>query len=931
MTASVRILGTVEVGGSGRIIDLGPARQRALLAVLVLHPGRAVGADDVVGRLWGDDPPPAARQTLRSYVCRLRQVLVATGLVRIERRGGGYAAEVAPEELDLLVYRRLVREARAVRLDGDLERSLEIYARALGMWTGPALAGVSSPWLDGMRDALGLERHGDEVDHNDIALARGQHLRVLASLTSLAAANPYDERVAGQLMRALHGCGRSTEALARYRSIGRRLRSELGVEPGADLRELHDQVLRGAELVGRQGSPTPGAATSTAPPGRSVPRSSRERATVPHASVAAARDAPHQLPVAPRGFTGRTAELAALDAILDASAGDPCRLAVVSGPGGVGKTAIVVRWAWDRLGAFPDGELYVDLRGFDPDRAPLPPETALHSLVLALGAHPAAVPEGLVALTGLYRSLAADRQILVVADDARCSDQVRPLLPPGPGSALIATSRSRLVGLVGSENARPIPVTTMEPEEARNLLVSRLGAARVASEPPSVDALVRHCAGLPLALTIVAAQAVVDPGLSLDELSASLGSDGDRLEALSHDDAGADLRTVFATSVSAVATDAARCFALLGLATGRSVALDEIAALTALPRVRTAAIAKELLAYHLLEPDVPGRYRMHDLVRLHAVDLARLHPESPVARLRLLEHYRDAGPTDRAGTPAVLAALDDAVSLGLDELVCDLSTCVDSYLRTHGCWIELVRVHECARAAASRLGDLVRLARAQIGLGRGLIGRRDFSTAAAALVSARHVAERSGDLHVQAAAQRASARWAAQQGRHEEALRHDEAVLDLAHRSGDRHTEGVARNAIGWHQMHLGQPAHGLLSCRTALAIIEEEDDPAELAATLDSIGFGLDLLGRHVEAQQHYLRSAAVAELHHHLVQRAETLQRLAASCLRSGLTSQAAEAAETAADLLRQCGFGDTEIGERDRATHRPTGTPPHRATLG
>jgi hypothetical protein len=162
-------------------------------------------------------------------------------------------------------------------------------------------------------------------------------------------------------------------------------------------------------------------------------------------------------------------------------------------------------------------------------------------------------------------------------------------------------------------------------------------------------------------------------------------------------------------------------------------------------------------------------------------------------------------------------------------------------------------------------------------------------------------------------------------------LRHDEAVLDLAHRSGDRHTEGVARNAIGWHQMHLGQPAHGLLSCRTALAIIEEEDDPAELAATLDSIGFGLDLLGRHVEAQQHYLRSAAVAELHHHLVQRAETLQRLAASCLRSGLTSQAAEAAETAADLLRQCGFGDTEIGERDRATHRPTGTPPHRATLG
>ncbi|HEY5784838.1 MAG TPA: BTAD domain-containing putative transcriptional regulator [Microlunatus sp.] len=921
MTVQVRILGTMRVGDSGNAVDLGPARQRAVLAVLLLDACHPLAADDIVERVWGDDPPIGVRQTLRSHVCRLRQALDPTGLVRIERCGGGYAAEVAPDAVDLTLYRRLVRDARAARAQGERERSLDTYARALALWSGPALEGVSSLWLDTRRDALTLERHGDEVDHNDLALAAGEYARLLAPLTLLAAADPYDERVAGQLMCALQGCGRSADALALYRSVGRLLRSELGIEPCAELRAVHDRVLRGMRSAGSDGSRSADDATPGAHLTRQEPRVSRPRSLASRAALleSAAQVAPHQIPAAVTGFIGRAAERAALDAVLGAPGGEPPRFAVVSGPGGVGKTAVTVRWARDHLGAFPDGELFVDLRGFDPDRAPVPPQSALHGLVLALGADPAAIPAGLLALTGLYRSLAANRRILVIADDARSSAQVRPLLPPGLGSALIATSRSRLAGLVGSDGARPVPITTMEPDEARALLVSRLGPARVAAEPPSIEALVRYCAGLPLALSIVAAQAVVDPGLSLDDLSASLRDEGDRIEALSHRDSGADLRTVLATSVSAVPTDAARCFALLGLASGRCVTLGEIGALADLSSVRAVSAAKELVAHHLLEPHGPGRYRMHDLVRLYAADLARVHPESDPARRRLLEHYRDAGPTERAGVPTVLAAIDDAVDVGLDELVCDLCACVEEQLKTQGSWTELVRVHLRAQTAALRLGDVIRIARAQIGLGRGLIGQRDFAGAAAVLASARRHAERSGDLHIGAAAHRASARWAAQQGRHEEALRYDETVLDLARRSGERLTEGVAWNAIGWHRMHLGQPAHGLLNCRTALAILEEEDDPAQLAATLDSIAFALDELGRHSEAQEHYVRAAAVAERSHHVVLRAESLQRLAASYARSGLTSQARMAAETAAEVLRQCGLGTGGVAAPDRDAPR------------
>jgi DNA-binding SARP family transcriptional activator/tetratricopeptide (TPR) repeat protein len=884
MSASVRVLGQVEVGEPGRTVDLGPARQRALLAVLLLDAPRPVGTDDLIARLWGDEPPAGARQCLRTYVCRLRQVLAPTGMVGIERRGGGYGAGVEPDELDLALFRRLVREARAAAREPW--GALADYGRALDLWPAPALGGVGTPWLDAHRDALALERRGVELDHNDLALACGEHSRLVAPLTALADADPYDERVAGQLMLALHGCGRASEALSRYRAVCLLLREELGTEPGAPLRAVHGRILAG------EGAPT------------------LDRPAAP--AVGRGVVVPHQLPPAMTGFIGRAAETAALGAALSMPDGAGPRFAVVSGPGGVGKTALAVRWARAHAESFDDGELFVDLRGFDPERAPLAPETALHCLVLALGADPGVIPADLAAITGLYRTLAGSRRLLVIADDARSAEQVRPLLPPGPGSVLIATSRSRLAALVGVDGAQPVPVTTLEPTQSRALLTHRLGADRVNTDPSSVDALVRHCAGLPLALAIVAARATVHPELPLRELAAELGEDEQRLDGLCTGEVGADLRAALEASVSALSSTAARAFALLGLATGRSIAAAEIGALTGLPQMQARAVTRDLLAHHLLELDMPGRYRMHDLVRLYAVSLGRAHPAADDARLRLFEHYRHAGPTGGPGAVAVLAAIDLADGAGLHALVGDLAANLDPYLRAQGCWRELVRIHGLARDAAGRLGDEARLARALIGLGRGLIGQRNFSAAAPVLAHALDVADEVGDLELRAAAHRASARWAAQQDRHAGALRHDEQVLDLARQAGDRLGEATARNAIGWHESHLGRPAHGLLSCRAALVILEELHDPTMLAATLDSIGYALDLLGRHTEAQEHYQRSAAVAAQHHNVVVRAESLQRLAASYSRTGRADLALRAQQDAETALHLSGLVDGSAHE-------------------
>ena len=884
-SAPIRLLGPVTVDASNRAIDLGPAKQRAVLATLLLAAGHPLTADDLISRVWGDDPPPGARAALRAYVCRLRQTLSDTQVLRIKRSTAGYLVEFDPEELDVARFRRRVREAREA-IDGH--SALVGFAAALNLWRGTPLSGVNSDWLDGQRDNLHRERRVAELEYNDLALRHGEHGRILPALLQHAADEPFDERVAGQLMLALQASGRATEALAVYDRTRRRLRDELGTEPARELQDIQQRVLR-AE------APTP----PVKPPPTSGP-------------------SPRQLPPAVAGFVDRTAELEALDrAVLGAA--EP-GVAILSGTGGAGKTSLALRWARDRADSFPDGQLFVDLQGFDPERAPLSPESALHGFLLALGADPATVPIELSALTGMYRSLTAGRRLLIVADNARDSAQVRPLLPAGAGSAAIVTSRSGLPSVVADCGAQVVDVGMLDASAARALICNRLGADRLAREPASVDVLVERCAGLPLALAIVAGRAALSPQLPLAVLAAELSDDTTRLDGLHSGEAAADIRTTLAVSVAALSPSAADAFALLGLAPAPRLSLAECAALTGSTRDAVLSALRDLITARLVEQEGAGQYRMHDLIRLYAADLVRATTQAAAAIERLLRYYLNGatGSTTRGVPPATTAsrgfvakhetALTGAVDLafadGLDELGCDLASAIEPYLGAQGCWRDVIRLATNAVAAARRLGDTERLVRAHIALGRGLIGIRDFAASTAHLDLALDLAAGLDDVTYLARAHRARARLAAHQQRPDEALHHDERVLQLSIAASDRLSEATAHNAIGWHLAHLGRAEHALAACQRGLTIFEELDDLAGQAMTRDSIGFALDLLGRHDEAQGYFRRSAQLAAESGLHVARVETLRHLEGSYLRTGQAAAAGRARRDATEALRLIG---------------------------
>ncbi|MFG6198452.1 BTAD domain-containing putative transcriptional regulator [Nonomuraea sp. JJY05] len=489
------ILGEVSAWADGRPINLGPARQRCVLAALLVDANHPVSLDQLTDRVWGATPPQRAAGTLHTYLSRLRSAL--SPAENIHRSTAGYLLRVREEAVDLHRFRALLARARA----SDDREADRLYGDALGLWRGEPFADLDTPWLAALRHTLRTERLSARLDHHDVQLRLGRHAELLPQLTVLADRHPLDERLVGQLILALHRNGRQAEALDRYERTRHRLADELGADPGPDLRRLHLQTLN-AETT-----PTP----RTAP----VPR---------------------QLPPPPPSFAGRSRELAALDRIM-AAPGNTVVISVIGGPGGVGKTWLALHWARRNLPRFPDGQLYVNLHGsaptnapmppdtaahgsaptkapmppdtaahdfdptkapmppdtaahdFDPTDAPVPPETAVHGFDVsgtpmpsetavrgfldALGVDAAAVPVGLEAQAALYRSLVAGKRMLIVLDNARDTDQVTPLLPGSPSCAVLVTSRRQLPGLITGHGARPIPLDAFDPEEARQA-VTRL-------------------------------------------------------------------------------------------------------------------------------------------------------------------------------------------------------------------------------------------------------------------------------------------------------------------------------------------------------------------------------------------------------------------------------------------------------------------------
>lgn len=838
------LLGDVEVRVDGRVVDIGHARQRCVLAALLVDANRLVPVDVLVDRVWGEQVPHRARNAVAGYMSRLRQVLPAD--VRITGRQGGYVLTVDPLSVDLHRFDHLVARARF-----EPERAAALLTEALGLWRGEPFSTLDTPWLAGVRSGLEARRLAARLDLTDLALEQGRHTGLLAELEAAHELSPLDERLAGQLMLALYRSGRQADALLRYEQVRVRLAEELGADPGHALRLLHKQML-------------------TADPSLTI------------SAPAVARPVPRQLPAPPRSFAGRGRELAALDAIMIGR-----HPIVVSGTAGVGKTALAVYWAHRVADRFPDGQLYVNLRGFDPSGAVMTPGEAVRAFLDALDIDPQRIPAGLDAQASLLRSALADKRVLIVLDNARDADQVRPLLPGTPGCLVLVTSRNRLAGLVATHGAYPLALDLLSTGEAHDLLVDRLGVDRLRAEPDVADEIISRCAGLPIALTIVAAR-VACTSFPLRAIAAELRGG---LDPFDGGDSATDVRAVFSWSYQALEPAPARLFRLLGLHPGPDVSAAAAGSLFGSSPVRP--LLAELTRAHLLTEHQPGRYVFHDLLRAYAIEQAQLHDtaaERRAATSRLHDHYvhtahaatRLLSPTRDVITPpapqpgahpesltdfaqalawftiehhVLLAVVDHAVATGLDLHARHLTWALAEFLERRGHWPDLALVGQVALAAAVRLADPLAQSHAHRYLARASTQLGNLDDAHTHLQRSLDVA---GDAIGQALTHRELAFVCERQGRHDQALHHSSQAMELYAAAGHRRGQAGALNAVGWYQALLGDFAQALTSCQAALGLLEPDDLDGQ-ASTWDSLGYIHHHRGDHREAIACYQRSLDV------------------------------------------------------------------------
>lgn len=610
----IGLLGAVRAWREHQEVPLGPPRQRAVLALLALEAGRAVSVERLIEGLWGERAPTGARGMVQGYVSRLRPALARAG-VTIAYYPRGYLLVLAAEQVDVHEFRIAVARARTMETDEAQAAGLR---RALTLWRGEPLTGVSGGGLlDRLRDALGEERLAITEECLNVETRAGRHAGLVPELTALVAEHPFREGLVGLLMLALCRAGRRVHALEQYERTRRRLLEELGLDPGPELLQLRQRILRGTVFTVRS-------------PGLSAPAGTEAEVFAEVSAV------PAQLPPKPGQFTGRAAELGLLDAV--ATGGDPVGIAMITGAGGVGKTALALHWGHRIRSRFPDGQLYVNLHGHSPER-PLRPIEALGQFLRGLGVPAERVPAAEEEASAAYRSLLADRRILVILDDAGSEEQIRPLLPGGRRCAAVITSRDRLAGLVARDGAVPVPLGMLAPDEAGTLFGRLLGVERLAAEREAARELARVCGYLPLALRIAAAGVLGRPGAGIAGQVRRLTVT--RLSSLAVvGDPHAAVRGAFDLSYHRLDPPSRRLFRLLGLIPGPTFTTEAAAALSGAPLAETDHLLCRLAAAHLVEEGEPGRYTFHDLMREYARERARAEESEP-DRTRALDALMD--------------------------------------------------------------------------------------------------------------------------------------------------------------------------------------------------------------------------------------------------------------------------------------------------
>ena len=928
------VLGPLRAWRGDISIDLGPVQQRVVLAVLLLQQNRPIGREQFVNAVWGDEEPRHVANLLQRNISRLRSVLELSRYSPAESgelawTDAGYLLTIPAGGLDLAAFDREVDRARKARTAGDSALAAEVLRTALGLWRGPLCDGLTSPFLDAQRDRLEERRITIIEDRIELDLAIGDRDDVVSELRQLVTDHPFRERLHGLLMLGLYRSGRRADALAAFQQARAILSEELGIDPSAELQRLHQQILTADPVLAAAADHTVPADGGSAV-GKRLPL-------------------PAQLPHSMPGFSGRDAEISWLNGLLPADGADTGGTVVITaiaGTAGVGKTALAVHWAHQIRDRYPDGQLYVNLRGFDPAGPAMQPTEAIRGFLDAFAVPPDRIPVDLDAQAALYRSLLAGRRVLIVLDNARDSDQVRPLLPGTPSCLVVATSRNQLLGLVATAGANPVGIDLLSADQARSLLVGRLGAHRVAAEPAAVDQIIESCAGLPLALSIVSARAAAKPRWPLAELAEELLETRGGLSALHGGDQSTDLRGVFSWSYHALTAPAARLFRLLGLHTGPDIGAPAAASLAGVPPASARALLAELVGAHLLTDRNRGRFTFHDLLRSYARELADTHDsveERRSAIHRVLDHYlysayradqllrpnRDdtitltpPGPLVTPEEPAdyrqaltwfdteypvLLAALRQAATEGFDVHTWQLAWAVTPLFDRRGQWHDAVAAQQAGLEAADRLSDLHAQAVGHGCLALANIRLRRYEDGHAHQMQALELYRDLGNLIGQAHSHRMIALILNQQGSYRDALLHSQQAFELFRAAGHRAGQARALNAVGWFHIQLGDYEEGLMHCQQALELQMGTGDQNDLAQTLDSIASACRHLGRYQEAVAYYLQAL---DLSHELGLRyneASNLADLGDTHLAAGQSASAAGAWQRALAILEELGLPD------------------------
>ncbi|MGS2618779.1 AfsR/SARP family transcriptional regulator [Micromonospora sp. LZ34] len=875
-----RVLGAVEAYVAGTSVDFGSRQQRLVLGLLLLEPGRPVAVDRLVELVWGSGPPASARGTLQALVSRLRACLRrarhamdagSPGGPEILHTGAGYLLRVDPGSVDVHRFTGLVARAR----QADDARAVELFDLALSLWRGDPLADVAPTDVRdrlcaGLREVMWTAVE-DRLEAR-IRLSRSRE--ALDELTKLVAEHPFRQRLHGQLMLVLHRAGRTDEALRTYRDLRARLVAEFGLDPTPELRQLEAAILRADPTLEVPPDPLAGDLPRRAPANPPV--------------------RPAELPHAHGQFVGRRAELAALDGQLDAvrRAGGP-GIVVIDGMGGIGKTALALHWGHLHRRDFPDGQVYLDLRGFSPGDTPMTPAEALPRLLLSLGVPPSDIPPTVDSQSGRMRSLTDGRRLLIVLDNAYDATQVRPLLPGNVTGLVVVTSRRRLTGLVVREQAVPLSLAPLHPVESVDLVAGCLHRSR----PEEREALADYCGHVPLAIRIVAARALDLPDRPLGDLLRELRQ-GRRLDAFAGPDGpDTNLRTVFSWSYRWLSPPAAELFWRLALHPGESVGVHAAAALAGIDVPRARELAAELHRASLLQLPAPDRYQFHDLVGAYARELAEA-PENAAQRHlafdRLLDwylhtvsaagrvlqphrpHFDPASPalvepmrvdtyqaalswceSERTSLVPVIRA---AASGGASGHAWRIALAASAYwyiAKRREDWRTATRI---GVAATRAVGDQRAEGALLASLATALCESRRYAEAIELYQKSLRLHEASGDRDWRATSLNSLAVAHAEAGRPDEAL----ATFALAreeHRlRGNRRGEGVALQNMAQCHVLLGQPGEAIARHEEALTAMRDAGDRYAEAICIANLGEAHAELGDHERA---ILRFREAVRLH--------------------------------------------------------------------